>query len=492
MKYEEYLACASDMKRMDADAVARMGITYERLTAYAAGAVYEFISEKLPPPARAVILSGTGNNGADGRILAGFLTDNGYTVEKIDIGQSVSDRKRGDPFAGCDIIVDAVFGTGFRPPLPNNLRLLFKRANASPAKKVSIDIPSGVSGDNGEADIDAFRADYTVTFEFLKRGMAVYPGIDYCGEIAVVPIGFPDETREMILSGEKKSRLITREAVSAVMSKYANKTLNTHKGDFGNLFAYVGSENMPGAAYLSVMGAMRSGAGLVTLASDKRVMAALMARLAEPVFLPVDCDNFAGIEKKNYSAYLLGCGISTRHPDVYKRILMENVMHSGKVAVIDADGLNILAEHINMLKQFRRGNAVITPHPGEMAALCKSAGYIEYTTAQDVQRSRINAATRFADQYGCVVVLKGARTVAAVPGGGIYVNTTGNPGMSTAGSGDVLAGIIAGLAARGFSPEEAATTGVYLHGAAGDGAAAKFGEVSMIASDILAQLTVNK
>jgi len=341
-----------------------------------------------------------------------------------------------------------------------------------------VDIPTGVDANRGEVRGEAIKAEYTVILAYPKRGLYLYPGMDYTGEIEIVDIGIPTG-----LEGDKiNSELLTPSGIS---KKLFFRKPSSHKGSFGHLLVIAGSPGMTGAASLTALSALRVGAGLVTLGIPEDLNPILETKLTEVMTLPLPqskdktlCKE--GFEKiKDFSqkckAMAIGPGISSNKQT--KELISMIIDQLNIPLVIDADGINVLAGELSLLKKYK-ASLIITPHPGEMSRLVG-------TSAEEIQKDRIRSAVALARRIGAIVVLKGARTVIASKEGNSWVNLTGNPGMATGGSGDILTGIIGGLLVQKLSSLEAAKTGVYLHGYAADLAAQKKGETSLIASDTL-------
>ena len=481
-----YLCDSQTMRLMDEDTVRQKNITFEQLMQDAANALFKYIlsSNDMNAVKNIAILCGTGNNGGDGRILSRLLSDTGISVSVIESSQfaDMGDEKLQEIFSQSDIIIDAVFGTGFRGELPCGVSRIFKMAHNKNinAKRIAVDIPSGVNANDGRVDRNAFMADETLTFEFIKRGLVSYPGAEFAGKIVVLPIGFPEKTRDMAKHSDNRAILLSRDYIRNIFPK---RNKNTNKGDFGRLLAICGSRNMTGAAFLSSMGALRTGVGLLYLAAPDCIIPVLQTKLNEPVFIPLDFSEAAikstldmlSRDINIYDAVLFGCG-SGRGGEVYA-MLDKAVKNYNKIIIFDADGINALCGNINILNEIS-AQKILTPHPGEMARLCN-------VTPKDIQQDRVNIASDFAKKYNCTLVLKGALTVIASGEGDIYINPTGNPGMAKGGSGDILAGMIASYAAQGISAADAACLGVYLHGLAGDIAKDRLSELGMLPSDLL-------
>jgi NAD(P)H-hydrate epimerase len=516
------LAGSADMKKMDADCVKRQSISFADLMERAAAAVFDCIARRglTGGRNRITILCGPGNNGGDGHILGRLFTETGYDVRIINISkisniseEFLSDTELQKILAGSDIIIDAVFGTGFRGELTGEALRVIKCANEicrggnlPPADsrraplRISVDVPSGVNCDDGTADENSFEADLTITFEFIKTGLVSYPGAGFAGEIETVSIGFTKETRDIIFENPRKSILLTRDyakisrtdLLTRDCAKFSRTTAgrpyrNTNKGDFGKLLAICGSKNMTGAAYFAAMGALRTGVGLLYLASEEKALDILQTKLNEPIFVPLDFDRPAALrhpsKEGNFDAVLVGPGLGIEN----SRKIISCLPRASSI-IFDADGINALCGNINILHELSESqtDVMLTPHPGEMARLCRAAGtgFESVNSPADVQKNRVNIASDFARRYNCTLVLKGANTVIAGRCGDIYINPTGNPGMSKGGAGDILAGMAASYCAQGIDPVKSACIAVYLHGLAGDIAARRYSETGMMPSDM--------
>lgn len=431
------------------------------------------------------IICGNGNNGGDGFVIARALKDLGAKVAlMLPLGLPITDTATyyyekcqnitvlENLPEKCDIIIDAVFGIGLNRALSPEIAALINEANSVNATRIAVDIPSGIEADSGKLLGAVFDADLTVTFIALKPCFLLPPASDYCGAVKVANI-------------DVKPADFTFKTIEAPV--FPKRRHNSHKGTFGTAALICGSYGMAGAAILAGKACLRSGAGIAKCALCDSIYAPFTKALPEAVCVPLQTDNDGCIDCSNLklfdflekcNAVLLGCGC--KNSDSTKKIL-KNLIDIIKIpTVIDADGLNALSENIELL---RKGKApiILTPHPAEMARLTGK-------TVAEVEENRVETAVNFAKEYGVVLVLKGANTIVASPEGEIFFNTTGNTGMATAGSGDVLAGIIVSLLAQGFDALYAAKAAVYLHGAAGDKAAKLLGERALIASDIIAAL----
>lgn len=431
------------------------------------------------------IICGNGNNGGDGFVIARTLKDLGAKVSlMLPLGLPVTDtatyyyekcqnitvlEKLPEK---CDFVIDALFGIGLNRTLSPEIVALINQANRVNATRIAVDIPSGIEADSGRLLGAAFDADLTVTFITLKPCFLLPPASDYCGTVTVADIGVrPND--------------FTFKTIEEPI--FPKRRHNSHKGTFGTAALICGSYGMAGAAILAGRACLRSGVGIAKCALCDSIYTPFTKALPEAVCVPLKTDNDGCIDHSNLdlsaflekcNAVLLGCGC--KNSDSTKKIL-ENLIENVKIpTVIDADGLNALSENIELL---RKGKApiILTPHPAEMARLTGK-------TVAEVEETRVETAKNFAEEYGVILVLKGANTIVASKKGEIFFNTTGNTGMATAGSGDVLAGVTVSLLAQGFEPFEAAKAAVYLHGAAGDRAASLTGERGLIASDIVEAL----
>ncbi len=463
---------------------------------------------------RVSIFCGKGNNGGDGLVVARLLVKERTRIrvfllarkeelkkdpkinlrralkegiETIEIDTSQRLKRFGQEIKESDLIVDAILGTGIKGAAQGLEAQTIEFINTLEKPVVSVDIPSGVEGSTGKVSGEAVRADLTITFGLPKIGLVVYPGAEYVGELEVACIGIP---KKFLEDKRIKVNLITKEEVSSYLKP---RRPDTHKGTYGHLFVIAGSIGMTGAATLAsrgaslCFGALRSGVGLVTLGIPESLNEIMEIKLTEGMTLPLPETkkktlSLKGEKKiiefsKKVDALALGPGLSTNKET--QRLVRDLIRRISLPMVIDADALNALTGHLKILKNYP--TKIITPHPGEMARLIGKS-------IREVQENRIRIAGGFALEYKVIVVLKGARTVIADPEGDIYLNPTGNPGMASAGVGDVLTGMIGSFLAQGREPLEAAKTGVYLHGLAGDLACQEKGEESLIASDLLEKL----
>ena len=457
-------------------------------------------------PGPVAVLCGRGNNGGDGWVVARLLRDREWDVHGVlfgragDVGGDARtnlerarqagipvaevqddddwDRCRPRLAAGC-LIVDALFGTGLTRPLTGLLATVARDANAAGGPVVAIDLPTGLLSDMSRRDDPCLRAALTVTFAAPKLALALRPAP--AGRIIVADIGVPDG----VIANLDAPR-IELLAAETLRSAAPVRPAESHKGDFGRVAIIAGSRGKAGAARLAGLGALRAGAGLVTVATP----AACLDMVAhEPEYMTFglpDRDGVAtgdGLEELLAGAWDvvaagpgLGTGAGCR---AVVQALLDRPAR-GRV-VLDADALTACAEDADRLRGRPEAPVVITPHPGEMARLTG-------TTVADMQRDRVGAAHGFAVGHGVHVVLKGARTVVAAPNGAVWINTTGNPGMAKGGSGDVLTGVVAAWLAQVQDVDKAVALAVHLHGLAGDLAARRMGETGLLARDIARSL----
>jgi hydroxyethylthiazole kinase-like uncharacterized protein yjeF len=479
---------ANEMRAIDEETIREYvpGLT---LMERAGKGVADAITENLKPrkTTAIVIICGKGNNGGDGFVVSRLLKKRGYRVKTYLIGKTAT--VRGDAaanlkrcikgrikveeldrgamsalaadLAGADIIVDAIFGTGFAGEPRGLARDVIAMINASPAYRVAVDIPSGVDASTGEAVL-AVDAHLTVTMALPKRGHLLFPGRALTGDLIVHDIGVPPEV--VMRTGISTFAL----GKSDVARALPVRSPRAHKWTCGFVAAVCGSTGFTGAATLTAVSALRSGAGLVTLAVPRSLNPIMEIKLTEVMTLPVaeTAEGTLALKAKaalrgfieKADAVAIGPGLS-QNPETV-RLVRSFVPKIGKPCVLDADGINAFAGHARKLKSLPFP-LVVTPHAGEAARLLDA-------DKDEIAGHPVDFAAQAARDLGLVMVLKGAPTVIAGPGGDTYINPTGNQGLATAGSGDVLTGIIAGLMAQGVAPIEAAYSGVYIHGLLGD------------------------
>jgi len=508
------ITTAAEMREIDRVTTEKFGVPSLTLMEKAGTAVARFVIAKYPRAHKFTIFCGKGNNGGDGFVVARKLGNEGrrvvlillcqpdelkgdaaemYKAMKLDpVIVSSADQLKGDPTTialTADVIIDAILGTGFRPPVTGLYAEAINTINGAKKPVVAVDIPSG-------ADADAFapaqaspriNADHIVTFT-APRPAHVFGNLTR-GETHVAPIGSPDEAIQSTLQLE----LVTPRDIARFLR---DREPEGHKGIYGHALVVGGSFGKAGAAAMAGLAVLRSGAGLSTIATPKSVLNTISSFAPEVMTEPLSETEAGTISPTSFDlermddimrgmdVVALGPGIG-RHPATVE-FVRSFVERYRMPLVIDADGLNAFAGVSNGLDGSKL-TLVLTPHPGEMSRLTGKS-------VADIQRDRIGVAREFASTHKCILVLKGHRTLIAFPDGLVWVNVTGNPGMGTGGSGDVLTGITAGMMAQAHSMTEgdhwgrAVLAAVYLHGLAGDVAREKIGEASMIASDITGNL----
>lgn len=384
---------------------------------------------------------------------------------------------------GASVIVDGVYGTGFRNHLDKNAAGIF--AIGSSAYRIAVDVPSGGNSVTGTVAFGAFEADETVTFGYLKSGMTQYPLRKYCGKITIADIGIPKGAID-VLDGERAYYRIERNHLASFPPR---RERDSYKGTFGTLLVIAGSSSMRGAAAFAALGALRTGVGHVKIASVEKCIDTMSVLVPEATYIELESDdngfmlydssrNALLSAMNNAGAIVIGCGMGVT-PDTME--ITRFVVQNAKCPVIiDADGINCIASDIDILLG-KKTDIVITPHVGEMARLLNCDNAM-------ISNNRIVVAEKYAEKYGVTVVLKGAGTLIA-NSRVTAANHTGNPGMSVGGSGDILAGIIGSLVAQGCSVYDSTCAGVYIHGLAGDAAAEKLGMESMLPRDIIGCLS---
>jgi len=494
------------MRQIDHEAIDGREIPSEKLMESAGRGIAECILHDLitkPSSAKVNVFCGKGNNGGDGYVVARYLHKAGADVSVYFLGPidklSEDARLNFDRAAGLgldlneiasaenlpenlesDIIVDAVFGTGFAGA-PRGLSAdMIAYVNRQDALVASVDLPSGLNADTGEFEGEVVEADYSYPLALPKFGLFVTPGRELAGNVEVVPIGIPDDVVE---SFPLKCDLITEDLVSDLLPL---RRPDGHKGDFGRLLVIAGSTGMTGAAAMAGESALRSGCGLCRVACPATTQPVLAGKLTEVMTHPLPdvakkgvlaLRGIGEIRKlaSENNALVIGPGIGQHHET--QELIRRLVSNLQRPAIIDADGLNALAGHLDIVKGCP-SPLVLTPHPGEFQRLTETA-------VPDNIEKRIDVAIEFASQHDLVLILKGSPTLVAGPDGFCFLNPTGNNGMATGGSGDVLSGIIGSFLAQGMRPIDAAVTGVYVHGLAGDFAAEELTPRAMIAGDMI-------
>ncbi len=471
---KQFAVSPAQMKKAEANCE-KKGTSCAVLMRNVGSAVSRHIS-RIVKPCRAAVLVGSGNNGGDGFALAHNLRKRGFTpviimtgsAPKTDLAKNCFEEYKADheavlsypdepqkvlsEIASCGVIADCVYGTGFHGELHPDIRRLFSYCNESAALRFSADIASGCNAADGSADKYSFRADMTFALGAVKTGQLYVPCSEYSGDIVLLDIGIPEscyEEYDAELNGD------------SLAAHFVNRSRITHKGTFGRLLNVSGSESCIGAAWMSSNAALRTGAGLVTLASVSEVTTSVAASLHECIYLPLgsksltaDCADKLCKNAQTATAVLFGCGVG--NSDETYRLLSSLIDNTSCPVVIDADGINSLAPHINELKD-NTGRLILTPHIKEFSRLSGlDTAYI--------LRNKLSCAKDFAEKYGVHVLLKDAYSVYAAPDGFTAVNMSGNAALAKGGSGDTLAGTIGGLLAQGVEIGNAVRLGAYLFG----------------------------
>ena len=488
------LVNSQEMKLYDKNTIETFGVPSAVLMERASLAIADAVAGRFRRKnTKILIICGSGNNGGDGFAAGRILFLRGYSVEFLAPMQKdrmteetalqrriveayhipVFSQLQGSSY---DVIIDALFGIGLSRPLEGALGSLVHTLNELKAYKIAADIASGIFADTGEAPATAFYADLTVTFGFAQVGHLLYPGAEHTGELIVADIGIG---RQSFLGKKPMGRYVSRECVKELLPM---RKAYSNKGTYGRVLIIAGSKQMAGAAYFAAKAAYAAGCGLVRVLTAKENRNVLSAQLPEAIVNVYQTEREAADALETYlpwaDAVLIGCGLST---DTVARSLVSGLLsHSEKKVVLDADALNLLSEDMRLLESFH-GTCIVTPHLKEMSRLV-------HKTVEEVSKDLPKSAQSFAQRYQAVCALKDARTVIGLPEGGFIVNVTGNHGMATGGSGDALAGYLAGFLAQNMPAGQAAALGVCLHGMAGDLAAEEKGAFGMTASDILNQL----
>ncbi len=482
----------SELKEIEEYAINELKLPSAVLMERAALSVYELICNYYDRGYSVIVIAGVGNNGADGVAIARMLHIAGYKVaikivgdmnkatKEFKLQYEIYNKLNGKvlntkpDYKRYDIAVDALFGIGLTREVVGEYKEVIGKVNEAFENKVvfSVDIPSGIDADTGKVMGTCIKATYTVTFSCMKAGMLLSPGNKYVGKVVISDIGIPESAYKgncSIIS------YIDREEL-----KLPKRDINGNKGTFGKILIIAGSYDMSGAAYLCAKAAFRSGCGLVKIVTVNENREVLQRMLPEAILMTYNREESMDLSEALSWAdsIVIGPGIGTG--DISKNLLQQ-VMKSGKKLVIDADGLNIISND-NTMKKLFGNNMIITPHIGEMSRLCKKS-------IDEIKENMLDVATEFAKQHNIVVVLKDSRTVVS-DGKMRYINISGNDGMATAGSGDVLAGIVGSLYATDNSAFNSASNAVYLHGEAGDAAAKRIGSAGLMASDIAEMLEV--
>jgi hydroxyethylthiazole kinase-like uncharacterized protein yjeF len=483
---------SQEMKSLDKKTIEELGIPSLVLMERASMGVYDIIKEKynhiLNSEKKALVIAGTGNNGADGLVVARLLFFYGKNVEVVLVGDSSKStsenilqlsilNKLGVKYYNyninelnnilkdIDIIIDAIFGVGLTRNLEGPYLTLVENLNTSKALKIAVDLPSGINADNGQIMGTALKVDESVTFAFLKRGLLSEQSLEYVGNVSVIDIGIPNNYANNI-----DVQYITPDFINNI--KPSSRTKSSYKNTFGRVLLFGGSKYMSGAISLAIQSSLKSGVGLVNAIVPQDIHSIVASQVPCAMVADIDQkDNF--IDISDSVVFGTGTGIN----DYSKKLLFSLMEKVDKPLLLDADALNILSENIELLEK-RTNLTIITPHIGEMSRLIK-------ISSKEIQKDKFKIAENFTKKYtNTILVLKGAKTIVAYQGK-LYINSTGNPILAKGGSGDILSGLIGGLLAQKIEPLNAVILGVYLHGLAGDCAAKDISENTSTAIDIV-------
>ena len=495
------VASVAEMRAKDFAVMKNVGITEETLMENAGLAAFSLLAKKFSPLSaqKITIVCSTGNNGGDGFVLARQLHATGCHVTVLLLGDEAKCKGAAKKnlaivrgINGCDIkniiakaqalniinsadiVVDSIFGTGLNRAVVGIFRDIIILINQRAKIVLSLDIPSGINGDTGAIMGEAVQADFTVTFGLIKKGLLLYPGFAHCGKLYLSRISFPISYCE-----DEKITVATNSYIPLSVRAHI-----AHKKTVGDALFIAGSANYYGAPYFAAASFMRAGGGYARLATVPSIISAVAQLTPETVFLPL-AETAGAMTLRNLGILLefsqkadivvIGSGISLN--EQAQTLAREFIKKASCPLVIDGDGISALAKEPRILQK-RKAVTIITPHTGEMARLTGA-------TVVEIEANRIEVSQATAKSLNAYIVLKGAHSLIAAPDGQVFINLTGNAGMATAGVGDVLTGVIAGCFCSGIAPVDAVRKGVYLHGLAGDIAAAQKSEEGMIAGDIL-------
>jgi hydroxyethylthiazole kinase-like uncharacterized protein yjeF len=506
------VANAEEMQELDRKAIETYRIPGMILMENAGRGAAEVISHTFPDihKKKIAIISGKGNNGGDGFVIARYLLNQGVSVRvylladpkglrgDAETNFNIFQRMKGEVISvpsskdyvrvkkdleKFDILVDGIFGTGLDAEVRGYYREVIDHLNTLQRPIVAIDIPSGLDADTGKPLGTAIRAFLTITFGLPKVGHLLPPGIDYVGEVRVIDIGLP---KRLVEDEKIPTHLLEEKEIKRWLSIPRNP--DTHKGDYGHLLVIAGSVGKTGAAAMACQAALRMGAGLVTLAIPKSLNGIMEMKLTEVMTEPLpetpkqtlSLRAFSAIVRlcENKKAVIIGPGLGTFKET--QSLVLKLIKALDVPIILDADGLTALATQPKTLPIANR-SLILTPHPGEMARLMRSQ-------VKEVLEDRIGRSRNFSQSHHVHLVLKGHPTLISTPKGEVFINPTGNPGMASGGTGDVLTGMIGGLVCQGFDILPSLQIAVYLHGLAGDEGAQEKGEKSLIATDIIEKI----
>jgi len=508
-----YLVTASEMREMDQQTIESFGLPGRILMENAGlGATRIFKNQfKDLVQKKIAVLAGRGNNGGDGFVIARYLSQMGAEISVYLLANTSAIKEDAKenlklltpsnipvfeiPDNNCfenhktamrhhDIYIDAIFGTGLKSEVQGIFKTVIEWINNSGKPVFAVDIPSGLDSDTGQPNGICVKAHTTATFAYPKIGHFLFPGAAFTGNLEIVDIGIPPYIADSISPSQ---HILTADSIKKHIQY---RSPDAHKGTTGHLLVISGSSGKTGAAVLTAMSAMRSGAGLVTLGVPASLNSIFESQVVEAMTYPLPDDKKGTLTESSFNnikdlldgkkCIAIGPGLDVT--DGTKKLVRKIICECKIPLVIDADGLNCIEGNANVLKN-KASSVILTPHPGEMARLTG-------VSSTSIQKDRITSARDLAQKFDIHVVLKGAKTVIAHPNGNVYINNTGNPGMASGGMGDVLTGIIGSFVTQGYTPEAATHMGVYIHGAAADTLAQKYGPVGFLASDIIDALPV--
>ncbi len=490
----------AEMRNLDRQAISDFGITQEMLMENAGEAAYFVIlTEFGVKDKKIVIFCGGGNNGGDGFVVARKIHSTGGEVKvfflgkrdelegsarknfdiiskmPIEVGDIKSIEQAREAVFNCDAIIDAILGTGLSREVAGIHRDAIQVINESKKKVFSVDIPSGINGDTGQVMGSAIRSDYTITYGLPKIGNMLYPGFDLCGKLYVSHISFPPS-------------LYNTEAIKVQLNELVElpqRDKDTHKGSYGRALFIAGSSSYLGAPYFSALSFLKAGGGLSYLATPSSISPFLASKGSEIVFIPQKETGSGSLALESKEELLelsqgvnmvvMGPGLSLNEET--QELVRELAKRIETPLLIDGDGITAIAGETRLIKE-RGAETILTPHSGEMARITQME-------VDEVNKDKISVVQKTASELNAIIVLKGAHSLIGYPDERVYINTSGNPGMATAGSGDALTGAIAAMYGLGLPLGDAVRMGVFIHGLSGDLAAREKGEDGITAQDIL-------
>lgn len=507
------LLTADQMQELDRCAIEDCAVPGLVLMENAGRGAAQIVNDRysLLRPGSVLVVAGKGNNGGDGYVIARHLENMGWNVQTLVLASrceitgdaatnlnilesnqhplhyALSNDEIAqfiDQLSDVALVIDAIFGNGLNSAVRGHYRYAIQRINAMVLPVVAVDMPSGCQGTTGEILAESIMADCSISFAFPKLGQVSFPACQFGGELFVVNIGMPHPLQQTVSA---QYVLVTDQVAATLLPQ---RPLGGHKGTFGHVLVVAGSTGKGGAAQMCAAAVLRSGAGLVTLATPDTIQPFIAPAIAEvmTVGLPSECggltcDCFETIRSLWHGKNVVALGPGLGQTETVKQLVRDIILHVPCPIVIDADALNALEGDFECLKKRLAKHVVVTPHPGEMARMTG-------LTIDEIQNHRAEVAGQFAKKWDIVVVLKGARTVIAAPDGRVWINSSGNSGMGSGGMGDILTGIIAGWLAQGVDLFNAVVLGVYLHGKSADQCMTHYGGAGYVATDLLPQLPV--